>query len=393
MNDKYQWPVARVIEAVRMTNERWNQSPDIQRDLIAEYEALQAWFWIPSCYSLVEQAIKLLWATRNDIPVDDVRCELRDRLRLHSKPLSQSHNLSFIFELLPSADQSRIDSAYRAFQRLHHHIPIETANEFLEQMGDGYTNWRYLLLEGASIMPRTDIGAMLEIASACAAILQNEHYTDHGFFTVDRRVNQELHHAVFEVVQDQLGELQSRRGFEGGEFKAEFDRQWNHISDSIRKYPDLVYSTLSGAPRRLTHEELLVEEEVKTVCDKLRIVDFKNIRQFFFNKTSLANSKVDHHEMEQMRFNLLAARMSVRRLPHSANSLDFDKVLCAERFLRSITEEELPGLSLEVNSAIALLAMLRHSNDPTIAGETKVALDCLAALGVELSQLDQSQSG
>ena len=70
MSAEYKRAVHRVAAALELTDKLWDNSPDIQRDMFPEHEALQAWIWIPGCYSLIEQAFKLLWATREGVPVE-----------------------------------------------------------------------------------------------------------------------------------------------------------------------------------------------------------------------------------------------------------------------------------------------------------------------------------
>ena len=195
MSDEYIRAFHRLSTGLKQTTNRWDKSPDIQPDLIAEYEALQAWVWIPNCYSFIEQSFKLMWMIRKGIPVGEVIKELKKLLGNGWQ--QKAHDLTVLFGMLTSDDKKRIENAYRAYQDLHDYIPILTAKEFLAETGKGYGRWRYLLLQGTGGVPKTHIGAMLEIARACVTILENELFNRNDLHTVDERIKWALNQAVF----------------------------------------------------------------------------------------------------------------------------------------------------------------------------------------------------
>ena len=53
--------------------------------------------------------------------------------------------------------------------------PVDSADEFLEQMGSDYTSWRYIPNEGSEgIKGKVSVYAMIEIVSAAIDILMRE---------------------------------------------------------------------------------------------------------------------------------------------------------------------------------------------------------------------------
>lgn len=143
--------------AHQMVNRLWQNAPDIQPDLVADYVAIQAWPWIPSGYQLVEQALKALIAARQGTPL---------------AKREKGHHLDELFGRLESDDKQAISHAYESFVGLHAHIQIPTVGAFLDSIGRGYTLWRYMLLDGAQGIPPNHIGALLEIADATISRLK-----------------------------------------------------------------------------------------------------------------------------------------------------------------------------------------------------------------------------
>ena len=283
MSSDYTMAVHRVAEGFELTRERWDKSPDIQMDMVAEYEALQAWVWIPSCYSLIEQALKLLWATREDIPVEKVKDELINTLPRRA----QAHDLNVLFEKLKLDDREKIDHAYRAYQSLHDYIPISTVKEFLSAIGDGYARWRYLLLEGPEGIPTTHIGAMLEIAGACVTILTNEHFTDHGFHTVDQRIDRTVREAINGEVRHYVMDCQRHESLGTGKLSAIYKDRMEYVGELLNNNLSLAYAILSdGIPSSADNdsEDIAI---VTRICQPLLKADKKNSRQYFLRKSKL----------------------------------------------------------------------------------------------------------
>ena len=52
-------------------------------------------------------------------------------------------------------------------------VSIETADEFIRHMGNGYVAWRYILTEDNKRMPKVHLGMMLESWRALADLVQH----------------------------------------------------------------------------------------------------------------------------------------------------------------------------------------------------------------------------
>lgn len=283
MCNQYNKAVHRLGEALRLTERLWDNAPDIKRDLFPVHEAIQAWPWIPTCYSLIEQTFKLIWGTRKGVELDEIKKELIKKIE---KP-SQAHDLNILFKNLDPGDQESINTAYESYQDLHNYIPILNVNEFLEKIGDGYTNWRYLLLEGTKGIPITHVGAMLEVAKSSVSVLRDEYFTRHGFVTVDRRVQRDIENAI---TQDMHAFSSSNSVQISENFRVKCLERMNYVCGLIRKNPNYMISILS---RQNPRENNLSSDErniLDGICAVLSKADRKNsieyLRRGFLNSPS-----------------------------------------------------------------------------------------------------------
>ena len=284
MSDGYFMAVHRVSTGLDLTSNLWDKSPDIKSDLVADYEALQAWGWVPTCYSLIEQAFKLLWGTREDVPVKKVKEELRKTLG----KWKEAYNLTILFGMLTPDDQKGIDIAYRAYRKLHDYIPIPTVKEFLKEIGTGYVGWRYILMDGTEGIPSTHIGAMLEIARACVRILKIKHLGGNGFPTVEVRTKKALHDAVVREVND-YADNQKEQYPDDVEFLEVFVCRMKYVDNLLNKKSDLVYKILSdkGPPNvNMAPRDFGDCAVIRRICQALSEKDKKNSRQYFLQKIS-----------------------------------------------------------------------------------------------------------
>ena len=160
----------RLCAAIEMIEDSWNRSDGIRPDLDPEYEGIQAWLWVPNLYQLIEQSFKLLLQHKN-------------------QNASNIHRLSDLYASLESNYRTMLDSSYCGYRELYNYLPDETLKSFLEQADrgkrretkrpeDGYTTWRYMLLEGfpstENEIPKIHIGAMLETSIAARDIIQRD---------------------------------------------------------------------------------------------------------------------------------------------------------------------------------------------------------------------------
>ena len=102
------------------------------------------------------------------------------------------HDIGKLFRALACEEQDVLRVSYRIYRSLHDYIPPETADCFLDEIDSGYPSWRYFLLEG-EMPPSTHPGAMLEIWSALSTILQARVFTNHGLYSVEKRIRHNLY--------------------------------------------------------------------------------------------------------------------------------------------------------------------------------------------------------
>ena len=175
-------PVHRLIEAWEKQHRSFHERR-IQRDMFAEYEAIAAWGAVTCCYSGIEQAMK---------------CLLQMRGAYIHKPLKSGghkhHHIGKLFQALDCEEKDVLRVSYGIYRSLHDYIPPETADHFLDAIDSGYPTWRYFLLEG-KMPPTTHPGAMLEIWSALSDILKARVFTNHGLYSVEQRVVNNLKNA------------------------------------------------------------------------------------------------------------------------------------------------------------------------------------------------------
>lgn len=155
----------RLCTAIDLVEESWNRSDGIRRDLMKEFEGVQAWLWIPNLYQLIEQSLKLLLKYKNQTP-------------------EQIHRLKDLYSRLDPDYRETLDNAYMSYRDLYEYLPDERLESFLERADrgkgrkTGYTTWRYLLLEGfpsaENESPTMHIGAMLEISVAVRSIIEGQ---------------------------------------------------------------------------------------------------------------------------------------------------------------------------------------------------------------------------
>ncbi len=174
-----QGPAWRLTEAHRLATRRFHEDP-LHRDWIAEYDAIQHWELITITYSGIEQAMK---------------CLLEMRGKTYPRG-TEGHKIGKLFHELASEEQAFVSHYYSVYKSLHDYIPPDTAEDFLKCIGNGYTKWRYFLLDGPP-MPTTNTGAMLETWAALVGKLTAKAFTNHGPYTVKHR----LHDQLFQRVQ------------------------------------------------------------------------------------------------------------------------------------------------------------------------------------------------
>lgn len=140
----------------------------VMPDMVSGHEMAQAWGYVVTGYSLIEQGLKAVLHLRGIEP-------------------PKTHELSVLLVELPAGDQNILRAYYDDFRHMFKGMssfPLAQLDEFLANL-DGQRNshgrcvgsfdWRYFLTEegsGAS-MPRVSIDVMHEIAYACVQLVES----------------------------------------------------------------------------------------------------------------------------------------------------------------------------------------------------------------------------
>ena len=215
-------PTNRIIRARMLTHDRYHEH-SVQRDIIAEFEALVAWEAITCSYSGIEQAMKCLLKMRGTYI---------DKEKRHGG--HRHHYIGQLFTALAPEEQDVLRRSYAIYRSLHYYIPPKTADTFLDAIDSGYETWRYFLLEGKR-PPTTHAGAMLEIWSALTDILQAKVFTNHGLYTVKDRLDRHL--------QNRQSRAFREDGANSNYWPAMVKEIENHRRVLINYYCDLIYRT------------------------------------------------------------------------------------------------------------------------------------------------------
>ena len=178
-------PAHRLINTGELVHRYYHSIPS-QQDLFAEQDAINAWPTVTACYSGIEQAIKFLLKIEGNLNAG------RDG--------DEHHRIGTLFQKLAEEQRQVIRKSYRIYQSLHDYIGPKTADDFLGEIDKGYSRWRYFLLEGRK-PPTTHYGAMLEVWSALANIIQARVFTNHGLYHCARRFDKYLKDCVHEAWQ------------------------------------------------------------------------------------------------------------------------------------------------------------------------------------------------
>jgi hypothetical protein len=374
--DQYRQPTLLVTEAVDQIRLHWNRADDIKPDAVPDFEVLQAWHWIPNCYSLVEQAFKLLWAVRHQAPVDDFRKSIT---RIGAKP-GLSHDLGYIFSKLDPVDQDEISSAYRAYRDLHDYIPVRSARELLDQIGDGYTPWRYFLLEGAAGMPTSDVGVMIEIAFIAAGLTDHLLNGASRFRTVDVRVSEALRQGVFDELNFHLAGLQSDPGFDSSAFEPEWQRHWRRVDGLANDSPGLFFLALDGGRPSGRVGEPGDIEIVRRLCSRLPAKERKNLRRHFFKLASPSASAGSATDTYFLQLHREGALYHLRAFAQVASAVDIANVkMATDRLSLIANANDLTNLPVEVKAAMETITKRGLPDQPPLVGESASAVAIIAA--------------
>ena len=132
-------------------------------DSVPVAAAINAWTLICGCYMGIEQAMKLLILMRRRIK------KMPPDLRK-----GNGHDLNKLYSLLDDSERLVVANYYKVYRSLHNFdsgsVSLDTAAQFIQHIGNGYTAWRYILIEDSSTVPEVHIGLLLELWRALADI-------------------------------------------------------------------------------------------------------------------------------------------------------------------------------------------------------------------------------
>lgn len=187
---------SRLCSVVRLLNQMWNRSGSVKPDLISDYEAVQAWIWIPNLYQCVEQMFKLMIQEKSE-----------------NSEYLRTHHLGSLFQSLSDHHRDSLRTCFASFLEVYSQITVSTLDEFLtlvdrgENGRSGYVSWRYFPLEGfpqeQNQIPIQSVEAMFEIARMCSEILQIEvilRRDPRPLKTLSRQIDERLHDAVSSAI-------------------------------------------------------------------------------------------------------------------------------------------------------------------------------------------------
>ena len=90
---------------------------------------------------------------------------------------AQTHDLKSLYSSLAPSERDVVASYYRVYRSLHNFdtgsISLETADEFIQHVGNGYVAWRYILVEDSKALPKMHLGLILETWRALAALVEH----------------------------------------------------------------------------------------------------------------------------------------------------------------------------------------------------------------------------
>ena len=272
-------PAYRISDAIELLEKAYNRSGGVVPDPAPDYEGVQAWMWVPSLYSAIEQGFKLL-------------------IQVGGMKPAYGHRLGDLYRRLSSAHKRDFDDAFAGYIELHDGIPYRAIEPFLGRVDvgargedgrdqDGYTTWRYLLLEGfpknEAKQPRVSIGAMLEIARAIGHILrQLINNQDQGRFqTVIPRLDMALDGEMRQIADRdcQRPEIEEAIHEDGQDFLGHFQTSYSNTHSLIIRNIGVIIEFLSLSIR---HGEPFGEltENLKRVCEFMKGSDRENYLRY-----------------------------------------------------------------------------------------------------------------
>ncbi len=362
----------RVHHAFEIINNLWNTN-DINQDIMPEYAAAQIWAWAPNCYSLLEQSLKVLWATRKKIELSEIKSEIMNL----EGGRSGLHDLEFLFGLQTDSDKKILGTAFQSCRRLHDYLPITSLPEFLKSIGRGYTDWRYMLIEGIEKLPGSHIDTMIELAEAATLTLMHEHHRNINYRSIEVRIQESLDRAAFNAATMEYAsnypELDNDDEYM--EYFKSILRQTHHL---IERNPVLVLRYLDLAKEPMPSGFVPQDDtsRIALICRDLPPNELKHLRQYFFKQTPLGKLNLSGRESDWLRLRMYEARTVLDRAQDSG-TVENNRLMRlyeAERRIKEL-ESDLYSLDKDAKHAVDRLAELDETEVQWV--EIDAAIDLL----------------
>ena len=185
----YEAETWQVTYAYKQTERHYDEYPP-DDDRLPLAAAINAWTLICGCYMGIEQTMKLLILMRRRIK--------------KVPPELKHHYLNKLYPLLDESERLIVSDYYRIYRSLHDFagddVPLDTADQFIQYIGNGYTLWRYILIEDPNDVPKVHIGLMLETWRALVDIA-NRHVRGKKYETLAYLLGEYIQQSVVVVAQ------------------------------------------------------------------------------------------------------------------------------------------------------------------------------------------------
>ena len=214
--------------AYEQTERHYGEYPP-NDDIVPIAAAINAWTLICGCYMGIEQTMKLL---------------ILMQLRITKVPRHlKIHDLSRLYPLLDDSKRLVVSRYYGIYRSLHDFdsggIALDTAEQFIRYVGDGYTSWRYILIDGPAGIPKVHIGLMIETWRALVDIV-NSHVSGTHYESIEGRLSNYIaQRVVVAAGEDSAWQRASQDESESIQFKDIhdwFNRNGGHLQAGMRLF-------------------------------------------------------------------------------------------------------------------------------------------------------------
>ena len=153
------------------------------------------------CYCGLEQAMKLV--IRSRCSDEETECLIR----------KDGHDLAKLYNKIGCAEKQIVAKYYRVYRSLYQRTndgpPCETAEKFVQQIGNDYVAWRYNLTEDQPHPPRLYARCMLEIWRALLKIVDEIRCGYIDFHRLDRRISNYFETHIIVLAADQMANMKA----------------------------------------------------------------------------------------------------------------------------------------------------------------------------------------